>query len=270
MSCCPPGAHGCLSHDYKASGKEVSAGGIQVYETGKAVNNKMTIIIGDVWGWDGGRVRAIADQLGGLVVIPKMMKPYQEGTNGDALPPGFNVSEKFSEIIPHLKENWCAEVIAPQIRKVMTYYRTQGIEECGMVGYCYGCWAISQACHGDETPLPVKCVVMSHPSLGVEGVFGRDPTSLATKVKNIPVMIQQTKEDDSELYGESGSIFAAFQENSNNKSKTVPFLDMHHGFVTRGAIKNGFTIGEGDEVEKSVTKAIQMTSEFLKEFGILA
>eukprot|EP01060_Flectonema_neradi_P013148 TRINITY_DN1991_c0_g3_i2.p1 TRINITY_DN1991_c0_g3~~TRINITY_DN1991_c0_g3_i2.p1 ORF type:complete len:285 (+),score=70.26 TRINITY_DN1991_c0_g3_i2:47-856(+) len=269
MSCCPPGSHGFLAHDYKAIGKETSAGGVEVYETGTAVDKKMTIIVGDVWGWDGGRVRQIADQLGGLVVIAKMMKPYESGTNGDALPPDFNIGEKFAEIVPHLKENWTPEVVLPQLKKVMTHYRTQGIEECGMIGYCYGCWIISHLCQGEETPLPVKCAVMSHPSLGLEGVFERDPTALASKV-NIPVMIHQAKEDDSALYGESGSIFAAFQKNSDNKSKTIPFPEMHHGFVTRGAIKNGFSTGSGDEVEKAVTKALSLTVEFLKEFKILA
>jgi dienelactone hydrolase len=59
-----------------------------LYTTGSAAESKKAIlIIPDVWGWNSGRTRHIADMFaegGYLAVVPKLMIPALEGgTDGD-------------------------------------------------------------------------------------------------------------------------------------------------------------------------------------------
>jgi hypothetical protein len=86
MSCCPPGSHGYLhSGGYTPEGKIVTAGSTELYATGSAGPNAVLLVPvpapaarsavalvsvwscihcpQDVFGWNGGRTRAIADHL---------------------------------------------------------------------------------------------------------------------------------------------------------------------------------------------------------------
>jgi hypothetical protein len=80
MACCPPNAHGYLasSRDHKGTKITVS-GGTELYSTGALGSSGRAILIcPDIWGWDSGRLRNIADHLadaGYLVVVPKILQP---------------------------------------------------------------------------------------------------------------------------------------------------------------------------------------------------
>merc|ERR1719305_2151860 len=100
-SCCPPGAAGYLAADHADKGAKKSADGVEYYQAG---SGKIGLLIcPDVWGWNGGRTRALADEFAkkGLSVwVPKLLPAYQGGTDGDALPPDFNVAERMPELPP--------------------------------------------------------------------------------------------------------------------------------------------------------------------------
>ena len=89
--CCPPGSLGYLASDYNHSGeiKELSEV-LQFYAAGNvdSARSKGTVIlIPDIWGWNGGHIRNIADRIasdGYYAVIPKLLVPaYNGGTDGD-------------------------------------------------------------------------------------------------------------------------------------------------------------------------------------------
>lgn len=84
MSCCPPNSAPYYSDDYSCKGTEGTlSSGLEYYSVGEAVDGgNAIIIIPDVWGWDGGRTRRIADFLAGsfnFVIVPKLMIPAFEG-----------------------------------------------------------------------------------------------------------------------------------------------------------------------------------------------
>jgi hypothetical protein len=117
MACCPPNAHGYLasSKDHKGTKITVS-GGTEIYTTGNLGQSGRAILVcPDIWGWDSGRLRNIADHLaeaGYLVVVPKILQPacvqteimgsrngsaltfyrLNGGTDGDALSPDVSPS----------------------------------------------------------------------------------------------------------------------------------------------------------------------------------
>ncbi len=80
MACCPPNAHGYLasSNDHKGT-KIIISDGVEVYLTGNlGPSGRAILICPDIWGWDSGRIRNIADhfaEAGYLVVVPKILQP---------------------------------------------------------------------------------------------------------------------------------------------------------------------------------------------------
>ena len=93
VSCCPPNSHVYLASTYVPVGSTGSfANGTEYYKVGNP-NQNAILIIPDVFGWNGCRIRNIADQLaegGYYVVIPKLLIPnFEGGTDGDGLPADF-------------------------------------------------------------------------------------------------------------------------------------------------------------------------------------
>ena len=89
MSCCPPNADKYLAPTYDTTGKQVTLpSGNEVYQSGSVGESKRAILlIPDVYGWNGGRTRNLADlfaEAGYFVVVPKLLAPgLQGGVDGD-------------------------------------------------------------------------------------------------------------------------------------------------------------------------------------------
>ena len=82
VSCCPPNSHAYLLSTYVPVGScHTFPLGTEYYKVGTP-NKNAILIIPDVFGWNGCRIRNIADQLaegGYYVVIPKLLIPNFEG-----------------------------------------------------------------------------------------------------------------------------------------------------------------------------------------------
>jgi len=123
MSCCPPGSAGFLSSDGLHVGAKITHGSTDLYATGPATAACGVILVPDIWGWDSGRTRNIADALAAngwavvrrppppsltpspahspltslpppppriLQVVPKLLTPVfpgGDGTDGDGMSP---------------------------------------------------------------------------------------------------------------------------------------------------------------------------------------
>ncbi len=90
MSCCPPNAEKYLAASCEAVGIVHNLpNGHEFYATGPTDSLKAIIFIPDVFGWNGGRTRKIADwfgEAGYYTVVPKLMVPSLEGgTDGDGV-----------------------------------------------------------------------------------------------------------------------------------------------------------------------------------------
>lgn len=89
--CCPPNAEQYLAPDYQHKGKIVTTPeGTDFYAIGEeniARNRRCIYILPDIFGWNAGRTRNIADyfaEQGYYVVIPRVLTPpVNGGTDGD-------------------------------------------------------------------------------------------------------------------------------------------------------------------------------------------
>ena len=92
MSCCPPDSEPYLAATYATVGSvgRVEGTEIEYYQTGDATATKSIVFIPDIFGWNAGRTRNLADWFGNAgfyVIVPKLLVPaLNGGTDGDGTP----------------------------------------------------------------------------------------------------------------------------------------------------------------------------------------
>ncbi len=90
MSCCPPNAEKYLAPDYSFVGTCHKLDcGTEFYATGDKNSKHGIFLIPDIFGWNGGRTRNIADyfaEQGYYVTVPKLLSPgIKGGTDDDGI-----------------------------------------------------------------------------------------------------------------------------------------------------------------------------------------
>ena len=99
-------------------------------------------MIPDVWGWDSGRSRVIADYFsdkGYLVIVPKLLQPpFEGGTDGDGLSPGFDFATRGAEFGPYMQTISWDGVLKPRLQAILEYLsNSKGINKVAISGYWY-------------------------------------------------------------------------------------------------------------------------------------
>ncbi|EOD10873.1 hypothetical protein EMIHUDRAFT_215122 [Emiliania huxleyi CCMP1516] len=226
-ACCPVGSLPYLAATHTATGRVVDLGAVELYANTTNGTNGI-LICPDVWGWNGGRVRAIADGLseqGYKVAVGKFLAPALDGgTDGDALPPDGDFSMDWIKQFP-----W--ETQRPKVEAALGFLKAEGCSKIGVLGFCYGghpaCWA--------STVEPsVVCGVVLHPSMQLEGfAFGGDTAALLKSVR-CPFLLAPAGNDLPmwSACGEFGEALKASAKGADCVFKEFP--DMSHGWSCRG------------------------------------
>lgn len=290
MACCPPSALPYLAAQPVNNGSKKSIEGVEFYETG-AASKAAIILFPDVWGWDSGRTRALADAFadqGYRTYVPKVLQPaHKGGTDGDGLPPAFDLATQGEEFMGWITTvKW--EAIEKQVRALLAYAKAEGATSFGVVGCCWGGWPCFEtsamttglcpasvvrpspsvaAMAWDRTPsltrhtthcisrADVKCGVIFHPSCQIVGAHGGDPVALAGKVQ-APHYFMPAGGDDPALYGPEGSLVKACPAGSKQNS----FTAMAHGWTSRGGASD---LAVAEAIKLAMTEAIAYLKEHL-------
>mmetsp|Transcript_25470 Transcript_25470/g.37570 ORF Transcript_25470/g.37570 Transcript_25470/m.37570 type:complete len:263 (-) Transcript_25470:118-906(-) len=260
MSCCPSDSTPFYADDYVCKGKEETiANGTEIYTVGnESSNSKAIILIPDIWGWDGGRTRRIADFLAEsypLVVVPKLLTPsFEGGTHGDGLPPDFNIEgPRAPEAFGWLGSLKWDDNICPKMKAVFDYLDSKGFANIGMVGFCWGGWVVCKCASLSDK---IRVAVVPHPSIQIEGgLMGGDNVALASQV-HFPILLLPAGNDGAE-YRDGGELLEVFKRN-HAASASEDYPDMRHGWASRGDMSD-------DAVRRDATKAINRVQAFLSE-----
>lgn len=252
-SCCPPGSLPYLAATYEATGTVVTENGYDFYINSKSAEPKSAIILcPDIWGWNGGRIRAVADHFANsyLVVIPKLLNPvFEGGTDGDAMSPKSEFNMDWIKQFP-----W--PVQKPKMDAAISLCKSKGIgaKSIGVFGFCYGghpcCWASS------EYPDDIACGVVFHPSMQLETfAFGGSMPELMKKIK-CPFMFAPAG-GDLPMFAEEGEFADAVKASAVGSDciwKVYP--EMTHGWTVRGDLADAATARDVEAVMKDAQEFV--------------
>jgi len=245
MSCCPPNSWPELRNpDYKAKGVVETldeASKLEVYKVGQG--DKCVIWNYDIFGFDGGRTRQMADFIasqGYLVIMPD----YYRGTMCDI----FN--ETPDAIVAFIKKHSVLSDLVKDFQDFVLPYATKnGAKSFGTFGFCWGSVPVIKFSSLPE----IKCGVSFHPSHPkLFGMVGVDEEEQLKAVTAAQLLLPAGDDMDSVKKGGLAEQVLA------DKCQIIEFPDMKHGWSVRGDC----TV---PEVERDVKKAFTSAVDFLKK-----
>eukprot|EP00009_Paramoeba_aestuarina_P008614 CAMPEP_0201520794 /NCGR_PEP_ID=MMETSP0161_2-20130828/12590_1 /ASSEMBLY_ACC=CAM_ASM_000251 /TAXON_ID=180227 /ORGANISM="Neoparamoeba aestuarina, Strain SoJaBio B1-5/56/2" /LENGTH=245 /DNA_ID=CAMNT_0047919279 /DNA_START=84 /DNA_END=821 /DNA_ORIENTATION=+ len=242
MSCCPAGSLPALKTEYECVGKVVNKGGLDIYEVG-GDSTQAIVVIYDIFGFEGiSRIRAICDQLAAETGFAVFLPDYYHGEKWGADAPLDESLYAWVKTMP-------IEGVQSDHKKVLARLTERGVTAYGTIGFCWGCWAQFNFASCAEDKL-LKCSVHCHPSLVIEGLFGRNEVDLAKKVLHPQLFLPASNDKDN--VKEGGEVIAALKD-----VQVHHYADMVHGFVTRGDLKD-------EKVSRDVKDALERAAGYFK------
>jgi len=255
MVCCPEGSAPYLANGHVNTGQVINVGGFPCYATGVPDSTRALIVASDVWGWNGGRTRALADHLAAAlnayVLVPRLLDapPLEGGTDGDGLPPGFSIEARMKDFADFVRGHpWTS--LSKKLDAILAHVDGKPV---GMVGFCWGGWFLCQA-SAHSTAL--TCGVIAHPSVGLEEmIFKGSNVEVARRVQ-CPLLLMPAG-NDPPIYLPGGNFFETLKA-AHPATKAVPFPAMAHGWVPRGDLSDAY-------VRRDVDAAVQLMVKYFKE-----
>mmetsp|Transcript_23918 Transcript_23918/g.54669 ORF Transcript_23918/g.54669 Transcript_23918/m.54669 type:complete len:246 (+) Transcript_23918:65-802(+) len=241
-SCCPPSSWPALQgpDDYAAKGTEDKVDDIAVYISGSP-SEKAILILPDIFGWSTvkGRFKGIADTLADAGYFVMLSDPFQGDT-----------AEGKSDLAGWITGFKWEDRVGADIAKCFKKLQDSGAKQIGVVGFCWGVWAM---CKANSEGTPFACGVGPHPSTRLEGMFGRDEQAMMDKV-TMPVLIMPAGNDPDNLK-EGGDLAKSLETKGG---RTITFPDMAHGWVSRGDLSD-------EAVKRDTEAAMKHMVDFFKE-----
>lgn len=205
--------------------------------TGKAI-----VLIYDVFGFSGGRVKGVCDQLasaGFTVVMPDVYNGtniLEEGGLGNA------------DAMAWLKAVTVWEDLGAKFNAVIGELRSRGASSVGAFGFCWGAYPVLKL----SAEGVIAAGASAHPSLKLGKMFFDETEEDQCKAAHSPILFLPAG-NDPEMYMD-GSLTELI-EAQGFEAKSVAFPDMRHGFVLRG--------DAGDSaVARDVTASLAIAVEF--------
>lgn len=233
--------------------------GVGVYQTGSP-SVVGILLVGDYWGWNGGRVRAVADylanSLNAFVVVPRLLDTptLQEGTDGDGLPPDFQVGSRPSDLRQWLlKYLW--ETFKPKIDVAVVHLRNNQVKRIAGVGFGFGAWA---ACQASAIVNEFVCNVLFYPEVHwMEALVDGNPHRLFHRIRG-PVALMPSK-DNPKMYDFDGDLFEIALKRFPNQCEHFPETNMASDWVLRGDISD-------KSVKASTKRSVLSGAKFARKF----
>jgi len=246
-SCCPPGSLPATlpPADYKTQGKEENLDGTKVYvvkpdrKTGKAV-----IFFPDVFGWNGGRIRQLADEFalaGFLSIIPDVFGDDNWRTDRDS-----------ATLPTWVKQFPWDPLVSKHLAHMYAYLEQQGVSKIGVVGFCWGSYPVLKASATGK----VQAGVSFHPSHPrISAAMGEDEKALLEAVK-VPQLFLPAG-NDGETVKEKGLADGIFKK-SGVELVIKEFPESAHGWSIRGDLSS-------PTVARDVRQAVDLAKQFFQK-----
>lgn len=244
--CCPTNSWGKLNNpDYKPKGvvEKVAATNIDLYRVGKS--EKCIIWNYDVFGFDGGRTRQMADFVadhGYMVIVPD----YYRGAICDV------TKEEFETIMKFLRDEsvWEGKLKDDWEKSIFPYATENGATSFGTIGFCWGSYPVVRLSSDPR----VKAGVSMHPSHPkVCEQLQEDEEIILKEIKCPQFFLPADGDSPTTKFGGIG------KKTLGDALEIVEFPDMQHGWSIRGDLSNPL-------VERDVKKAFNLALAFFRKY----
>ena len=243
-SCCPPGSLPALQEDTARSLSGVVDGKIYYSPPpDPAATTRGIVVIYDVHGFSGGRIKSVCDQLA-LAGFHVAMPDVYDGTNigaqgGFGNEPAMAWLKQQSDYAGYLKA---------ALQPAFDYLTAKGVAagSIGAIGFCWGAYGVVKlACDGS-----IKAGASCHPSLKIGKMFFDEDEADQVKPTKADLLFCPAGNDDA-LY--SDGTLKADAEGVEIAHRAFP--DMAHGWVPRGDASDA-------AVERDVEAALKAVTDF--------
>jgi dienelactone hydrolase len=237
MSCCPKDSELPTHSDHVEKGKLDKVDDLELYVSGSG--ESAIIVVYDIFGFDGGRVRQVCDQIadtGFLVVLPDFFR-------GPGWDPANFPPPDFQELMQWIKKvgSWDNVIKADFFQRVIPYLHSKGVKKIGALGFCFGAKMVIHAC--------------SHPELSAgAGIHPSFLTPEDAEKATTPMLLLPAGNDPP-----IEPIKAVFDKKPFAKDcvfKTYP--EMKHGWSVRGELSD-------PAIARDAADAISLTIDFFKK-----
>ena len=254
MSCCPANSWPSLQTDYvpKWANQVLTKEGekdMVTYVSGTGEEKKACLVLPDIFGIEGGRNKAICDQLqqnGYYTVMPDYF--FGGDFKGDLA----TELGDWAKTFPY-------ELHRAPIARALAYIESKGFSKIVAIGFCWGCWVSFKMAADDEFKHRILGCADCHPSLKLEPwIWNNSMESLAEAAKDgFPQLLLSADNDPAEVR-EGGSVISILQTKPDSKSKVVDFPTAKHGWINRGDTSDA-------QVKEDVRVAMEHILTFFNE-----
>ena len=205
------------------------------------------IVYTDVWGFQS-RLPLICDRIaaqGYHVIVPDCFR----GETKDDHP---------NDMIEWFQNTSWEAVVQQDTQACLKYLEEHyQITNVSALGFCWGGWALAKAC---QKGISWTCAISPHPSFRVEeAAFGGDSIQLMTQLgKHCPVLLLPGHNDPEYTKPQSPEFQRLQAQSRGGKSRSIPFPDMVHGWMTRSDLND-------EKVRRDVDLGMKEIIAFLNE-----
>jgi len=241
-SCCPPGSLPALQED---AARALSGSVIDnrlYYSAPPTASTLGIVVIYDVHGFSGGRIKSVCDQLalaGFHVVMPDVYEGSSIGAEG-----GFGEEKAMAWL--KAKSDYTG-YLKGALKPAFEHLTSQGVTSVGAIGFCWGAYGVTKlSCDG-----LIHAGVSCHPSLKIGNMFFAEAEADQVKPAKAPLLFLPAG-NDPPLYTD-GTLVA---DDASVEVVAQAFPEMKHGWVPRGDAADA-------AVARDVEAALKAATDFL-------
>jgi dienelactone hydrolase len=237
--CCPPGSLPALEeasqHADRGQTRTIGDNSLSVYEVGPQAAKFAVIVVHDVFGFSGGRIKGVCDTLSVLLPTARIVLPDIYGSKASIADFGGFAAPEGKEFLRRMGWKERTRPVLEAVLRSLPRADSGEVIPVGVLGFCWGLWPVLRACGDSElVELGVRCGSSAHPSAGVCALYGDDAEALAKAIKT-PLQLLPAG-NDADSVKEGGAVAQAVRETAKKKCMIRSFDDMQHGWVPRGDI----------------------------------